>query len=107
MEDNNKEVKNEFDEDEYVSVDEETIKKNCEDLEINTINDEEEKYDNVNIIEPEKEDKEKEKTILEKFIQNLMPDDDEENNEEKYVNFFSDLSQLTFDKLVSFKKGKN
>ena len=59
VEDNNKEVKNEFDEDEYVSVDEETIKKNCEDLEINTINVEEEKYDNVNIIEPEKEDKEK------------------------------------------------
>ena len=81
VEDNNKEVKNEFDEDEYVSVDEETIKKNCEDLEINTINDEEEKYDNVNIIEPEKEDKEKEKTILEKFIQNLMPEDDEEDNE--------------------------
>tara|TARA_B100000965_G_scaffold174905_1_gene145944 strand:+ start:754 stop:1602 length:849 start_codon:yes stop_codon:yes gene_type:complete len=31
----------------------------------------------------------------------------EENDEEKYVDFFSDLSQLSFVKLVSFKKGKN
>ena len=31
----------------------------------------------------------------------------EENDEEKYVDFFSDLSQLTFVKLVSFKKEEN
>ena len=64
-------------EDDYVSVDEETIKKNCENLDINTIN-EEDKYDNVDIIDNQEDtNKDKNKTILEKFMQNLIPTDEE------------------------------
>ena len=69
-----------IDEDDYVSVDEDTIKQNCENLEINTINDQEERYDNVDIIE--KEEGKEEKSMLEKFIQNLMPTEEEKSEEE-------------------------
>ena len=61
-------------------MDEDTIKQNCENLEINTINDQEERYDNVDIIE--KEEGKEEKSMLEKFIQNLMPTEEEKSEEE-------------------------
>jgi len=85
-------------EDDYVSVDEETIKKNCENLEINTIN--EETYDNADIIdEKNKETDGKDKTILEKFIQTLVPDEDDDgdsinedlNNEKEVVDTIEDI----------------
>ena len=67
-------------EDDYESVDDETIKKNCENLEINTLDQiddnkvNEEIYDNVDIVDNnEKNDK----TILEKFIENLSENEDE------------------------------
>lgn len=68
------------DEDDYVSVDEETIQKNCENLEINTLddkNDKEEIYDNANIIDRgEKESP----SLLEKFIENLSTSNDINDN---------------------------
>ena len=76
--DENKEEERE--EEEYVSVDEETIQQNCENLDINTIQDEnmeniEENYDNVDIIgsgETIKQEAKYEKSMLEKFIENLI-----------------------------------
>ena len=91
-------VKEEKDEDEidddYVSVDEETIKKNCDNLDINTINDhiEEELYDNAEIIEKKPEE---EKTILEKFIQNLIPANTEEDKDEEEVEEQMDKEKST------------
>ena len=85
-------------EDDYVSVDEETIKKNCDNLEINTIN--EETYDNADIIdEKNKETDGKDKTILEKFIQTLVPDEDDDgdsinedlNNDKEVVDTIEDI----------------
>lgn len=74
-------------EDDYESVDEETIKKNCENLEINTLDSpedtsenkiKEEIYDNVEIVE---NNDTKDKTILEKFIENLSENEDENEDE--------------------------
>jgi hypothetical protein len=64
---------NENEIDDYVSVDEETIQKNCENLDVNTLNDEnkEELYDNVDIVEKYEKDEKPEKSMLEKFIENL------------------------------------
>ena len=95
----NREIENDQtennEEDDYISVDEETIQKNCENLEINEIDSlnnyekgidivNEENYDNADIIN---ETKEKENSsILEKFIENLSssneinPPDMEEDN---------------------------
>ena len=74
----------------------ETIKNNCENLEINTLdtpedNSEnkiseqlnEEIYDNVDIVE---NNEKKDKTILEKFIENLSENEDEEDNTEEVIN---------------------
>ena len=67
-------------EEEYVSVDEETIQRNCENLDINTDNDDtkEEIYDNIDIVET---DKKVEKSMLEKFIQNLTQTNDDVNDD--------------------------
>jgi len=77
-------------EDDYVSVDEETIKKNCDNLEINTINNEEDKYDNADIINS-KESTVKDKTILEKFIQNLLPEEDVNDIDDEHTNDNNDI----------------
>ena len=71
--------------DDYVSVDEETIQHNCENLDINTINDEkkeEEVYDNADIIgkEEEENDDKAEKSMLEKFIENLTQTNENDTN---------------------------
>ena len=78
--------------DDYVSVDEETIQKNCENLEINTLendlNDEpptnkieEEKYDNIDIVNNDDETS-GDKSILEKFMENLTMTNEVNNTED-------------------------
>ena len=91
-------------EDDYVSVDEETIKKNCENLEINNIEEtEEEKYDNVDIIEGGEE--KQNKSVLEKFIQGLLPDnkddaekgtiiEEEEENKDLESNVITNIEDI-------------
>lgn len=80
-------TKNYNDEDEYESVDEETIKKNCENLEINTLDDvenknqEEEIYDNADIID---KNENKGSSLLEKFMDSLnLTNQKEEYDDEK------------------------
>ena len=79
-------------EDDYVSVDEETIQNNCENLEINTLendlNDEpptnkveEEKYDNIDIVNNDDETSGN-KSILEKFMENLTMTNEVNNTED-------------------------
>jgi hypothetical protein len=76
------------DEDDYESVDEETIKKNCENLEINTIDDVENKniveetYDNANIID---KNENKGSSLLEKFMDSLKITDQKEEYYEDEV----------------------
>jgi len=78
-------IKDDEIDDDYVSVDEETVQRNCENLDINTINDEnkEELYDNVDIVV---KDENTEKSMLEKFIENLTHtnDNDTSNDDIEY-----------------------
>ena len=94
------EIKEDEIDDDYVSVDEETIQQNCENLDINTIADEnkEEIYDNADIVVKDVKD---EKSMLEKFIENLTQTND---NDKVDDNDNDKLDDNDNDKIVDDKE---